>query len=209
MCREKTDWEKTVEFHGHVCAGLAFGYRAARAGLRELGARRAPDEELVAVVETDACGVDAVQVVTGCTLGKGNLLYRDYGKPVYTFGRRDLGKAVRVVVRGEAWSLDEDFQRLREKVRSQAAAPEDQERFRAKQIEVAAKILEAPEDQILKIQEISFDFPEKARIFASVTCAVCGEQVMEPRARVRDGKFVCIPCSETYTRGWCDCGSPD
>jgi formylmethanofuran dehydrogenase subunit E len=177
--------------------------------LRELESRRAPDEELVALVETDACGVDAVQVVTGCTLGKGNLLYRDYGKSVYTFGRRDLGKAVRVVVQGGAWSLDEEFQRLREKVRSQAATPEDQERFRAKQIEIAAKILEAPEDQILKIQEISFDFPEKARIFASVTCAVCGEQVMEPRARVRDGKFACVPCSETYSRGWCDCGNPD
>lgn len=201
MYREKTDWEKAVEFHSHICAGLAFGYRAAQAGLRKLRVRHAPDEELVAIVETDACGVDAVQVVAGCTLGKGNLLYRDYGKPVYTFGRRGTGKAVRIVVKGGAWGLDEEFRALQNKVRSRAATAEELERFRAKQTKAAAKILEAPEDQILKIQEVNLDFPEKARIFNSVTCAFCGEQVMEPRARVRDGRFVCIPCSETSAAG--------
>jgi len=37
-----------------------------------LGENRAEDEEIVAVVETDACGADAIQVRTGCTFGKGN-----------------------------------------------------------------------------------------------------------------------------------------
>lgn len=200
MCREKTDWEKVVEFHGHACVGLALGYRAALAGLRELQARRSPDEELIAIVETDACGADAVQVITGCTFGKGNFFYRDYGKHVYTFGRRDSGKAVRIAVKGSRSVLGEEYQRLREKVNSGTATPEEQELFRARQEEAPGKILEAPEDQILKIQEIKLEFPEKARIFNSVICSVCGEQVMEPRARVRDGKPVCIPCSEDYIR---------
>lgn len=72
-----TEWERAVAFHGHSCPGLAIGYRAAKIALRELAAGRAGDEELVAIVETDACGVDTIQVLTGCTLGKGNLLYRD------------------------------------------------------------------------------------------------------------------------------------
>ena len=38
------------------------------------------DEEIVCVTENDACGVDAIQFITGCTFGKGNLLYRDRGK---------------------------------------------------------------------------------------------------------------------------------
>ena len=46
--------------------------------LREMG--RAADEEIVAVVETDMCGVDAIQFLTGCTFGKGNLIHRDWGK---------------------------------------------------------------------------------------------------------------------------------
>jgi formylmethanofuran dehydrogenase subunit E len=62
--------DKVVEFHGHMCAGLALGIRAAEVGLAEVGPH-APDEEVVAVVETDMCGVDAIQFRTGCTFGKG------------------------------------------------------------------------------------------------------------------------------------------
>ncbi len=62
-----------------------------------LGVERAEDEELVAIVENDACGVDAVQYVAGCTFGKGNLVFRDWGKPVYTFFSRRTGRGVRVL----------------------------------------------------------------------------------------------------------------
>ncbi|MGD8916559.1 MAG: FmdE family protein, partial [Syntrophobacterales bacterium] len=62
--------EKTVAFHGHMCPGLAVGIRAAEVALREIGPH-AQDEEVVAVVETDMCGVDAIQFLTGCTFGKG------------------------------------------------------------------------------------------------------------------------------------------
>ena len=78
------DFEAIVRFHGHVCPGVALGYRAAKIAAALLQADRSEDEELVAIVETDACGVDAFQVLLGCTLGKGNLLFRDYGKQVFT-----------------------------------------------------------------------------------------------------------------------------
>jgi formylmethanofuran dehydrogenase subunit E len=40
------------------------------------------------------------------------------------------------------------------------------------------------------------DLPREAEIYPSIRCALCGEKVMEPRARVKDGKIVCIPCFE-------------
>ncbi len=80
-------FEDAVEFHGHACPGLALGYRAALFALETLG-KRAADEELVAIVENNSCAVDAVQLLTGCTFGKGNLIFRDYGKQVYTFVKR-------------------------------------------------------------------------------------------------------------------------
>jgi len=83
-----------VAFHGHWCPGLAVGIRAAEWALREMG--RAADEEIVAVVETDMCGVDAIQFLTGCTFGKGNLIHRDWGKNAFSFYRRRDGK-------GPAW----------------------------------------------------------------------------------------------------------
>lgn len=80
-----------VEFHGHFCPGLAIGYRVAE----YVGEHypRAEDEELV---ENNSCSVDAVQAVLGCTFGKGNLVYRDFGKQVFTFYSRGDGKALRI-----------------------------------------------------------------------------------------------------------------
>jgi len=69
-------YEEIIQFHGHECPGLAIGYRMAIAAMENLESFRADDEELVAIVENDACGVDALQCVTGCTFGKGNLLFR-------------------------------------------------------------------------------------------------------------------------------------
>ena len=77
-------YKDIVRFHGHSCPGLAIGYRMACAGMEALHAIRSEDEEIVAVVENNACGVDALQCVTGCTFGKGNLVFRDHGKQVYT-----------------------------------------------------------------------------------------------------------------------------
>lgn len=226
----RTDWEKAVEFHGHSCPGLASGYRAAKAALRALGVGgRAADEELIAIAETDSCGVDAVQVVTGCTAGKGNLFFRDYGKHAYTIGRRSDGRAVRVVVKdlgrrpaGPAVNTDVGAEtgagagteagggagaglnpdELRARVMAGTATPEEQQQYQKLQAQRVQYILEAPEEEICQVQEIELQLPEKARIFSSVTCARCGEKVMEPRARVRDGQIVCIPCSELYERRW-------
>ena len=61
-------YSEIVRFHGHECPGIAIGYRMACAGMEVLKSFRAEDEELVAIVENDACGVDALQCVTGCTL---------------------------------------------------------------------------------------------------------------------------------------------
>ena len=95
------DIQGTQRFHGHMCPGLAVGIRAAEIALREIGPHSA-DEEVVAIVETDMCGVDAIQYLTGCTFGKGNLIHLDYGKNAFTFIRRSDGKALRILTRPNA-----------------------------------------------------------------------------------------------------------
>lgn len=89
-------WEDAVTFHGHECGGLTWGYKVALYALEKLNFDRSSDEELVAIVENDSCAVDAIQIVTGCTFGKGNLIFLDYGKHVYTFYNRNTGKGVRI-----------------------------------------------------------------------------------------------------------------
>ena len=88
MCMDKTPWERVCEFHGHVCPGLALGFSATILALEKLDVSRSVDEEMIAFVENNACGVDALQVLSGCPFEKENLFFIDQGKQVYPFARR-------------------------------------------------------------------------------------------------------------------------
>jgi len=144
----------------------------ALAGLAALSERKAEDEEVVAIVENDACGVDALQFLTGCTFGKGNLIFHDYGKSVYTLFSRKTQQGVRVAWRGGSVSPD---------------IADDREA-------VTDWILHVPASEALEIQLVEIDEPEKARIHESVRCDVCGERVMATRIRKFENQTLCIPC---------------
>jgi formylmethanofuran dehydrogenase subunit E len=188
-------YEDIVDFHGHSCPGLALGYRVALRALSEFKGR-SEDEELVAIVENSSCAVDAVQVMTGCTFGKGNLIFRDYGKQVYTFIKRPSGKSVRISV---DWQKPDEPDE--EKAMWVRYASGDRSRkvtgfVHNSKAEKIRHILDADEKQLLKVTKCRQELPEEARIYPSIQCDKCKEKVMEPRARVRSGKLLCIPCFE-------------
>lgn len=197
-----SDLQEVIRFHGHMCPGLAMGYRAAKAVQACLQVERPEDEELVAIVESDGCGVDAVQFLLGCTLGKGNLIYQDKGKQAYTLISRKQERAVRAVGKPGLFDRTPEQEAAFRKVMSGTASKEETAVFRAFQKERVKQLLEAEQETLFKIAEVSPEIPEKARIFKSVTCEFCGESVMEPRARVREGRMACLDCSEVYSRGW-------
>lgn len=171
----KSLWEKCVEFHGHSCGGLAAGFQASLYAWELLGGRsRSEDEEIVCVTETDACGIDAIQVLTGCTVGKGNLIFHLQGKNAFSFYRRKDGKSFRLVLRPTpektkaerlAWLMDSDYH------------------------------------EIFDVKTAALPLPEKARIFRSYTCTVCGERVAENHVRLQNGETVCSACCQPYSRG--------
>jgi formylmethanofuran dehydrogenase subunit E len=169
------DLRAAAEFHGHYCPGLAIGYRAAKIGLERLGADRAEDEELIAIVESDSCAADAIQWLTGCTFGKGNLFFRDYGKHVYTFALRPSGRAVRVALKAPE------------------RRPRDAGGDRAAAID---RMLTPAGEAWFDVRERRIALPDKARVRESVICAGCGEPVMTGRTREIDGETLCIPCSQ-------------
>ena len=194
--------QEAVRFHGHLCPGLVIGYRVVETARSVLGVERSEDEELVAIVENDACSVDAIQSLLGCTIGKGNLIYRDYGKQVYTIISRDSGKAIRIALKSDVLGRPPEIEALFQKAQKNEASAEEQEilnAFRQKRME---EFLQMEDADLFKIEEVQVSVPEKARIFKSVPCHYCGEKVMEPRARIRDGEVACIPCSIEYSRGW-------
>lgn len=121
------DVSQVQQFHGHMCPGLAIGIRIAEQAIVEMG-ERPGDEEVIAIVETDNCAVDAIQFITGCTFGKGNLIHLDYGKNAFRFIRRSDGKAIRIRVKPDAWNPlrpDEDLlmKRWREGTANETVGP--------------------------------------------------------------------------------------
>ena len=196
------DFTKCIEFHGHLCPGLSIGFQAAKVLMERLGVQKAPDEELVAIVETDACGADAIQVMTGCTFGKGNFIFKNYGKHAFSLVNRRKGKAVRVCLRPDAFEADPEYLSLSEKVQNDEASPKELARFRQLQQERVQKILDADPECLFKIEEIFPDIPPKARIIESGICDFCGELTKMDLLRKINGKRVCILCA--HQRGFCD-----
>jgi formylmethanofuran dehydrogenase subunit E len=168
-----TPFDSVAAFHGHVCLDIALGYRVATAAMRELACERPRDEELVAIVENDSCSVDAIQAVTGCTFGKGNLVYHPYGKAAYTVIDRRTGRAVRIYChfwesfdRGEGVA----FTALMNRVLAGQACPAETERFGREMAEISRRIMELPERELFSVSRTETQPPPTARIFASAAC---------------------------------------
>ncbi len=165
---------KCAEFHGHICPGLTIGYRAAQYAKKLLDISFSEDEDVVCVSENDACGVDAIQVLLGCSAGKGNLLFHMRGKQAFSFYNRKNGKSVRLVLKeGKEDRSREEWQK---------------------------ELEEKSDEELFEIKEVTFELPEKARIFVSYPCEKCGEMTAESFIRLEDGKKLCLDCYEEYSR---------
>jgi len=193
MCKNMPPLELAIQFHGHICPGLLLGVRAAGFAQQYLGVDPDSDEELVAVVETNSCGVDAIQAILGCTFGKGNLIFKDYGKNAYTIASRHQNRAVRIARKYES-GPHPDLERYRllsrQEVLNDIEAAEKEDLLGA----IFERLMSQPFEDLFSWREVEFVFPEKGQIFPTVLCSVCGEGVMEPRATRTESGFVCPTC---------------
>ena len=192
------DFKKCVAFHGHICPGLSIGYKAAKAALTALAEKRAGDEEIVAVVETDACSADAVQVLTGCTFGKGNFIYKDYGKMVLTLFSRKTRTGVRVALRPGAFPQDTEHFSLLMKIMNGEADEKAQKRFRELHLERSGDVLEMPDNELFAIQTVQVELPARARIEPSELCARCGEPTMPSKMVTAGAEKICRECADPH-----------
>ena len=163
-------WKEAVSFHGHSCPGLALGCRIAFDAAKLLGLdERCGDEEGVCVAETDACGVDAIQVVWGCTIGKGNLLLKPRGKQAFAFYARARSEGIRLY-----WQAE---------VQDSLSREEKMEYF-----------LQGPAEKLYRVGRAAFPVPQPARMSPSLICARCGEKASEPMIRLMSGQPYCLDC---------------
>lgn len=183
----------TIAFHGHSCPGLAIGIRAAELALSTLD--HPTDSEIVAVAETDMCGVDAIQFLTGATVGKGNFIHRDHGKMAFSFFHRGTGKGFRAVLRPRArGSIDGEMNVLMRKVYGADATDEERERLTLLRQDIQDRYMSLPLEEMFDVTELEDGLPRPPKILQSLVCEHCGEMTMESRTRRFAGQTLCIPC---------------
>ena len=174
-------FNKAKEFHGHVCPGIVLGTRLTLAGLREVGINpHEPIHNLIVFMEIDRCGTDAVQAITGCSLGHRSLKHKDFGKFAATFVNTTTGKTIRVSVH--------------EKNRA------EHDKIDRKELITVLSCI--PEEEILKIEQVRLAIPREdlpGFPVGTAVCSVCGEQISDNRQIVREGAVFCRNCAgESY-----------
>ena len=167
-------WNDCVAFHGHECGGLTIGYKASLYAIQLLKLEFSADEQVVCISENDACGIDGIQVMLGCSIGKGNLLFHMRGKQAFSFYNRKTGKSVRLVLKPkpEGMTKAESF----------------------------AYYQNCKPEEMFDVKEATIRIPEKARLFDSYTCDCCGEVTGANWIRLAAGKKLCLDCCESYDR---------
>jgi formylmethanofuran dehydrogenase subunit E len=190
----REDYRACSAFHGHTCMGLTLGYLAAHLALDLLTEQRAEDEELICIAETDACACDAIQVLTGCTFGKGNFIYRDIGKMAFTFASRTTGEGVRLVMRPGVTSAPPAEQALAEKIRLKQASQQEVAEYELLHESRSQALFAMGPEGFFTVRKVTIELPPKARIAPSETCGECGEPVMRTKLQQVRGVSLCRDC---------------
>ena len=167
-------WNDCVAFHGHECGGLTIGYKATLYAMDLLNLEFSADEQVVCICENDACSVDSIQVMLGCSIGKGNLLFHMRGKQAFSFYNRKTGKSVRLVLKPKPSGMTRE--------------------------ETFAYYQACPPDEMFDVKEAPIALPEKAKLFDSYTCDCCGETTGSNWIRLTGDKKLCLDCYASYDR---------
>ncbi len=190
-------------FHGHKCPAMPMGLRVGAAAMNQLGVERAKDGQLLALVELGddhcaTCFADGVQMITGCTFGKGNIRKLHYGKWGVTLVDTATGRAVRVTPTAEAMMANkksEFFSKYREKGIPASKVPDEV-------VEpMVARVMNAPNEQVLRVSEVFvYKLEKKPHTFSGFVCDRCGEMTVESYGRPLGDQKVCQPCFEKALR---------
>ena len=174
---------EAVAFHGHLCPGQVLGVRMTVAGCRALAVAHPQQagKRLVVFVEIDRCATDAIQALTGVSLGKRTLEHVDHGKMAATFADTVTREAVRVLARDDA------------RAAGVVAGEPDARRAQT----VAYRTM--PEDRLLCLERVIVDPGWLDRRRVRIACAQCGEGVNYEREVLAGGRVLCRGCAgESY-----------
>ena len=177
--------EEATRIHGHICAGQVIGVRMCMLALSYLkiyDPRGADRKKLYVFVEIDRCATDAIQTVTGCSLGKRSMTWVDHGVMAATFVNLESKEAIRVTALEESRELSKKY------------CSDVFDKY-ARQLE-AYKVM--PEEELFRIEAVTVDIPAEnlpGRPLKRVRCEKCLDWVQDKRDVQLDGQILCRSCA--------------
>ncbi len=177
--------EQSGALHRHVCPRQVLGVRMGLLGGECLGLdvpQPFESKRILTIVETDGCFADGISVAANCWVGRRTLRVEDYGKVAATFIDTFTGRAVRVHPHPQA------------RERARRLAPDATSRWHAQllgyqRLATEELLIATPVALTLSLDKLV------SRAGYRVTCARCGEEVINEREVVRDGVVLCRPCA--------------
>lgn len=168
--------------HEHLCPRQVLGVRLGMLAAQKLKLELPQtDKRVLTIVETDGCFADGVEVATGCSVGHRTLRVEDYGKVAATLVDTLTGQTIRIAPRGEARSAAREY------------APTARNRWEAQLIGYQRM----PIDELFTIEEVRLNTPIETIVSHAgrkAVCAQCGEEIINGREIVSEGKVWCKAC---------------
>ena len=131
--------QKIKDFHGHLGPYAVIGYRMGLAANREFGDGAFKKTAMVfsGTITPMSCMIDGIQLSSGCTLGKGNIIVEEMGEPRAIFSDKEGSRSVEICLK------DEVYQMIKEKMISWESGDE-----------LAELVYSMPEEELLEIKDI-------------------------------------------------------
>jgi formylmethanofuran dehydrogenase subunit E len=169
--------------HSHLCPRQVLGVRMGLAGLKFLGLQ-APltDKSALVIIETGGCFADGIRAATGATVGHRTLRVEDLGKIAATFTGLKNGNSLRLAPKSDV------------RTRAQLYAPQEKRHYFA-QLQGYQLM---PDDELFNFQQVTLATPATQIIShqnARATCSNCGEEIINERQVVLDGRVLCRTCA--------------
>ncbi len=190
--------EWTFEFHGHRCPFMPIGFRMGTLALEKLTVEKSLDHQMhvfseMGVGHPQGCMQDGIMSSTGATFGKGMIDRMNYGKVAAIFWYPGKKDAVRIILKNEFQDklAPHEFFKYRKQGIEPSEIPENVRK------DIIDIVLNASNEELFKVEILKdFKYAPVKSSFNKAKCEVCGEYTFERYLRVKDGKKVCIPCSE-------------
>ena len=179
--------ERSAEHHEKLCPRQVLGVRLGMLAGKVLDLDLPQTgKRLFAFVECDGCGMGGIAAATGCYVERRTMRVLDYGKLAGTFVDTQTGKAVRIHPRPDSRDIA---------LQSQPGTPDSwQAQLEAYQV--------LPDEQLFIVEPVNLTVSLQAIISQPglrAICAMCGEEVMNERQVIVNGKPICRTCAgESY-----------